>query len=218
MADAGAPPEPAAATDADAEPAEPAYTARGLNLSDALAADAGDEALRRYKQSLLGDAVLLGADAETRRVVIRSVSLVVDGRPPIVLPLATPDEQAASSAARLVVKEGATYVLRLTFTVHREVVLGLRWSHVVTRLGVPVDRDSVVLGAYAPRVAPPYEFELPATEWPSGMLARGSYRCGAWYRAAHAGGWAHCEQRPSSSPTLRTPYTAPRDCVSTAAA
>jgi Rho GDP-dissociation inhibitor len=164
-----------AATDGDRDvEGVPAYTAKGPSLAEALGKDADDAAMERYKASLLGGAVPDPNDPETRRVVVRSVALEVAGRPPIVMALDTPEAQRAASAARLVVKEGAEYVLALRFTVHRDTVLGLRWTNVVTRLGLPVDRESVVIGAYAPR-REPYEFRLPSAEWPSGLLARGSY-------------------------------------------
>jgi len=152
MADDSTPPPAAPAAD-DSEAPEPAYEARGLGLADALAKDADDAALARYKAALLGGATTTGGprDAETRRVVIHEVALEAEGRPDIVLPLDSATARQAAAATRIVVKEGATTTLRVRFSVHNEVVLALKWSNVVTRLGVPVDRDALVLGAYAPR-------------------------------------------------------------------
>jgi Rho GDP-dissociation inhibitor len=98
----------------------------------------------------------------------------VDGRPPIVVPLSTPEAVAAAGAAKLVVKEGAAYTTVLEFSVYRDVVLGLKFTNSVSKMGVRVDRASVMVGSYAPRPEP-YEHRLPPGEWPSGMLARGAY-------------------------------------------
>ncbi len=37
-----------------------------------------------------------------------------------------------------------------------------------------MDRQSYMIGSYAPRVEP-YEYVTPFSSWPSGMLARGHY-------------------------------------------
>lgn len=148
-----------------------------VDLATIVSKDADDEALARYKASLLGSAAdpsKAAADAETRHVVIREIRVLVDGRPDLVMKLSTPEEVKEVEGSKLVVKEGATYRLQFVFTVHRDVVLGLKFSNTVYKLGIPVDKDSVVVGAYAPRPEP-YEFTLPPAEWPSGMLARGNY-------------------------------------------
>lgn len=192
-AEEAAPLPPASAGPADVAPAledqeddtTNAYVARGLGVADVLAADAADDALTRYKKTLLGSCYSAESDEETRRVVVREVRLIVAGRPDIVIDVSNPDAVASSAANRYVFKEGATYELAIACSVHHEVVLGLRWTQAVSRLGLVVDRDAVVLGAYAPRgAAEPYTYRLPAAEWPSGMLARGQYRCVAALCAA----------------------------------
>ena len=181
----GASPSPPLA-DAGAAESAPTHgytpSSHGVDLLTAAAATEADASLAKYKASLLGgvDVAAVASDAETRRVVIRGLTIMLDpaegGRPDMCLPL-------DASPIRLVVKEGATYTLRITFTVHRDIVLGLTFSNRVTRMGLPVDSDTVVLGAYAPR-AEPYVFDLPPAEWPSGMLARGSYGCSSTFTDA----------------------------------
>jgi Rho GDP-dissociation inhibitor len=169
--------------DGDAPAADGYVPPPPVDLAALAARTEADAALQRYKESLVGSAATAGvsspasADPETRPVVVREIRVLVDGRPDVVLRVGTPDEVAATAAAPpLVFKEGATYRLRFVFTVHRDVVLGLRFANVVSRLGVPVDRDALVVGAYAPRGADaPYDFTTPPAEWPAGLLARGGY-------------------------------------------
>lgn len=187
-----APPPP---VDPDDAPPDDGYAvAPPVALATLLQRDSDDAALERYKASLgvsRGGAAAAASDAEARHVVIHELRVCVEGRPDLVLPLATPAEVKATAAARLRVKEGATYTLRVTFSVHREIVLGLRFSNRVFRMGVPVDSDAVVVGAYAPR-AEPYTYDLlSGAEWPSGMLARGAYT--ARSRFTDADGATHLE-------------------------
>lgn len=187
---APAPPVP----DDDAPPDDGYAVAPPVALATLAQRDTGDAALERYKAALgvsVGAAAAAASDAEARHVVIHELRVCVEGRPDLVLPLATPAAVAATAATRLRVKEGATYALRVTFTVHREIVLGLRFSNRVYRMGVPVDSDVVAIGAYAPRPEP-YSFDLlSGAEWPSGMLARGAYT--ARSRFTDADGATHLE-------------------------
>ena len=109
-------------------------------------------ALARYKASLLGQATLpavLAADPETRRVVIHELRIIVAGRPDIVLPLDTPEKVLAVESHRLIVKEGLAFSTKLIFSVHHDVVLGLRFAQKVTRLGVTCDTINIMIGSCA---------------------------------------------------------------------
>lgn len=110
-------------------------------------------ALARYKASLLGQAAqapgALAADPETRRVVIHELRIIVAGRPDIVLPLDTPERVLAVESQRLVVKEGLAFSTKLIFSVHHDVVLGLRFAQKVTRLGVTCDTINIMIGSCA---------------------------------------------------------------------
>uniref|UniRef100_A0A915Q535 Uncharacterized protein n=1 Tax=Setaria digitata TaxID=48799 RepID=A0A915Q535_9BILA len=60
------------------------------SVSEIIATDANDESLNRYKQALLGQAksgqVIVDA-ADPRNVLVRSITLVVEGRPDITMHL-----------------------------------------------------------------------------------------------------------------------------------
>jgi Rho GDP-dissociation inhibitor len=124
---------------------------------------------------LLAGAAAVPADPLGRQVVVRELRIVVEGREDIVIPLATPQGVAAAQAApKLVVKEGCEHVVRVVFSVYGDIVSGLKLTNSVSKLGVRVDRTVIMLGSYAPRPEP-YTFSAPVAEWPSGMLARGTY-------------------------------------------
>ena len=74
----------------------------------------------------------------------------------------------------IVIKEGATYGLKLRFRIQHEIVTGLKYLHVVKRLGVTVDKAEEMVGSYGPQ-AEPHERRFPQEEAPSGMMARGTY-------------------------------------------
>lgn len=48
------------------------------------------------------------------------------------VPLSTPEQVAAAEATPIVVKEGVTYVTKIVFSVHKDVVLGLKFATVVS--------------------------------------------------------------------------------------
>lgn len=190
MADAETPPAPPAAPpaagEAEGDAGDGYVPAAKVDLATLVAKDAGDESLARYKAALLGaaatasSAAAAAAAGETRHVVIHSIRILVAGRPDVVMPLATSQDVAGVEAGRVVVKEGVEHRICITFSVHRDIVSGLRFTNKVFKLGIPVDTDRVVIGSYAPR-AEPYEFTLPPQEWPSGMLARGNYTARATF-------------------------------------
>ena len=93
----------------------------------------------------------VASDPETRRVVIHEMRIEVEGRPDIVIELDSPDKVAAAEQNKIVVKEGATYVTKIVFSVHKDVVLGLKFSNVVySGIGIPLDMVSQMIGSYPP--------------------------------------------------------------------
>ena len=64
------------------------------------------------------------------------------------------------------IEEGAEYTIGIEFKVNNEIVSGLRYSQVVTRKGIKVDKMNLMVGSYAPR-ADDYTFTTDADEAPS---------------------------------------------------
>eukprot|EP01130_Rhizamoeba_saxonica_P017057 TRINITY_DN80_c0_g1_i1.p1 TRINITY_DN80_c0_g1~~TRINITY_DN80_c0_g1_i1.p1 ORF type:complete len:107 (-),score=22.85 TRINITY_DN80_c0_g1_i1:90-410(-) len=77
----------------------------------------------------------------------------------------------------MVIKEGCHYKMRVTFRVQHNIVLGLKISSSISRLGKKI-KDEEMLGTYPPS----NEFtavDLPKNGWheaPSGKVYRGDYK------------------------------------------
>lgn len=59
-------------------------------LSEIVSADQDDESLQKYKESLLGSAIaneVIVDDSNPNRVIVKSLSLLVDGRPDMIIDL-----------------------------------------------------------------------------------------------------------------------------------
>ncbi|VDN20352.1 unnamed protein product [Gongylonema pulchrum] len=144
------------------------------SVSEIIAADANDESLNRYKQALLGQAkseqVIVDAN-DPRNVLVRSITLVVEDRPDITMRL----DNEQSNEASFTIKEGAAYRIRFDFHVQREICTGLKYVQKVTRHSIPVDRETFMMGSYAPKMEL-QSFITPVDEAPSGLLHRGTYK------------------------------------------
>ena len=137
--------------------------------------DAGDESLRRWKESLgISSSATQGAmDPHAPRLVIHSLALeseqLPDGR--VGIQLDRPGELEKVAKTPLQITEGIEYAVTIQFTVGREVLSGLKYIHVVKRAGIAVDRMEEMIGSYPPR-AEPYTKRFAPNTAPSGFLAR----------------------------------------------
>ena len=116
-----------------------------------LPADAGDESLQRYKESLgLGGGKDLSDPNDPRVCIIQSLTLETPGRDPVTIDLSVPGSEATLKDHPFTIKEGSRFTMVATFKVQHEVLSGLRYVQVVKRKGVRVSKDSEMLGSYAP--------------------------------------------------------------------
>jgi Rho GDP-dissociation inhibitor len=76
-------------------------------------------------------------------VTVKSLKLQIEGRPDVVL-------DPLSTAVEPVIKEGVEYRLVIDFHVSNNVVSGLKYLHVVKKMGVKVDKMEEMLGSYSP--------------------------------------------------------------------
>eukprot|EP01112_Ceratiomyxa_fruticulosa_P012078 TRINITY_DN3325_c0_g2_i1.p1 TRINITY_DN3325_c0_g2~~TRINITY_DN3325_c0_g2_i1.p1 ORF type:complete len:207 (-),score=49.42 TRINITY_DN3325_c0_g2_i1:161-781(-) len=150
-------------------------------LQDLLAADAEDESLRKYKESLLGSAATGGPSVtdDPRRVVIKEMRVIFEDRPggDIVYSLESVEELKKMKETPFTLKEGCNYKIRVVFKVQHDIVSGLKYVNFVYRKGVRVSKDDSMLGSFGPQPKP-HEVTFPRIGWdeaPSGLLARGSY-------------------------------------------
>ncbi|MFH4979611.1 hypothetical protein AB6A40_006320 [Gnathostoma spinigerum] len=144
------------------------------SVSEIIAADAEDESLNRYKEQLLGGAksgeVVVDA-SDPRNVLVKSITLMVDGRPDITMLL---DKEHLNDVA-FKLKEGTQYRIRFDFYVQREICMGLKYIQKVYRHGVSVDRDVYMVGSYGPKLEL-QSYVTPVDEAPQGLLHRGVYK------------------------------------------
>jgi len=132
--------------------------------------DADDESLVNYKKTLLNiDDGASPAD-DPRKVIVESMSFVVEGRDDEMMNL-TGDLKTL----KLVVKEGAEYKIKIGFKIHHEIVAGLRYHHVVKRKGVNADKQTYMVGSYGPK-SEQQSWLSPIDEAPKGMIYRGNYK------------------------------------------
>lgn len=109
-----------------------------------------------------------------RQVVIQDMRIVVDNRPDIILPLSTPEYISQISTTKIIVKEGTPYNIVVNFRVYKDIVLGLKCTNIVKKLGIKVDTVKQMIGSYAPK-ATEYSYTFPKDEFASGILARCAY-------------------------------------------
>jgi len=133
--------------------------------------DAGDESLVKYKQQLLGYFDDIAYDKNDKRKVI--VTRVEVHSPE----LATPkfiDVGVASSGDLLKIKEGCLFHIEVSYHVQHEIVSGLKYEQTVKCKGITVDKDSVMIGSYAPRKQH-YIYKTEEENAAKGMLKRHVY-------------------------------------------
>lgn len=151
-------------------------------LSSILAKHQGDASLEKYKRDLLGDAAVggyLAADAELPRVVIEEFRIIFEGRPDkdVVYKLSTPEGLHELKTKAFDIKQGSLYKFRISFTVNREIVVGLQFKNTV-RSKVKNEVESCMLGCYGPS-SEPHVFEYPRCDWaqaPKGLMFRGKWK------------------------------------------
>lgn len=146
------------------------------SLNEIINADKEDESLQKYKQTLLGmatkDEVVVEPN-NPNRVIVKSLALLVEGRPDVVLDL-NPENLENVKKSLFVIKEGIPYRLRIDFVVQREIVTGLKYVQKINRHGIQVEKITQMVGSYAPK--PEIQsYTSPLEEMPSGLLARGTY-------------------------------------------
>uniref|UniRef100_A0A1B6DY17 Rho GDP-dissociation inhibitor 3 n=1 Tax=Clastoptera arizonana TaxID=38151 RepID=A0A1B6DY17_9HEMI len=144
-------------------------------IEEILEADKEDESLRKYKETLLGEAKegkVVVDPSDERKVLVKRLALCVPGRPDMELDLTTDLSQLKKQV--FVIKEGVSYKIRIDFIVQREIVHGLKYVQKTYRMGVPVDKMTHMVGSYPPR-SEMHSYTTPPEDAPSGMISRGTY-------------------------------------------
>merc|ERR1711872_170078 len=109
------------------------------SIDDMLQHDKDDESLQKYKAALLGGAVA-GSGAivvepdDPRKVIVKKLSLVVEGRDDVTIDL-TEDLKVIKSKS-FTLKEGIKFRIKIDFIVQREIVHGLKYVQKTYRAGI----------------------------------------------------------------------------------
>merc|ERR1711916_195569 len=126
------------------------------DLDELVNLDQDDDALQRWKASILEGADATADDGSGRQIVITEFSFLGEGRDPITYDLSTEEALEELKATEIIVTQG------------------LKYKHKVKRMGKKLDAANLMLGSYAP--GPDIRtFTTDPEVAPSGMLARASY-------------------------------------------
>uniref|UniRef100_A0A0N4ZMC9 Rho GDP-dissociation inhibitor n=1 Tax=Parastrongyloides trichosuri TaxID=131310 RepID=A0A0N4ZMC9_PARTI len=144
------------------------------SLNEILTADAQDESLNKYKQKLLGtNAENLVIDPTiSSNCILKSIALEVDN---VISNKVEFTKSKPPSDLSIAIKEGVNYRIVFEFYVQREIITGLKYCQKTSRHGIPVDKEVIMLGSYAPK-KDFYTYKTTVCEAPKGMLHRGKYK------------------------------------------
>lgn len=112
-------------------------TAKALSTNTECLTDQNDESLRKWKASLgLGQGESISDASDPRKVIILSLGLEVEGRPDIIIELNSPGALESLNKHPFTIKEGATFRMKAKFKVQHQILSGLKYVQVVSRMGM----------------------------------------------------------------------------------
>jgi len=133
--------------------------------------------MRKWKASLgLGSGDSISDPNDPRKVIILSLGLEVQDRSDIIIDLSQPGALETLSKHPFTIKEGATFRMKARFKVQHQILSGLKYVQVVSRMGLK-NKMQEMIGSYPPNTSDKQEYEKrfePETA-PSGMIGRGKY-------------------------------------------
>ena len=114
-------------------------------------ADANDESLNKWKKSLgLGTGTDLSDAKDPRKVIIFSLGLEVEGRSDIIIDLTKPGALEDLNKHPFTIKEGATFRMKARFKVQHQILSGMKYVQVVSRMGVKNKMQEMIVRIYSP--------------------------------------------------------------------
>ncbi|KAK5741918.1 rho GDP dissociation inhibitor [Elasticomyces elasticus] len=139
--------------------------------------DQNDESLRKWKESLgIGSGKSISDPNDPRKCIILSLGLEVEGRSDIVIDLTKPGALDGLNKHPFTIKEGATFRMKACFKVQHQILSGMKYVQVVSRVGLK-NKMQEMIGSYSPNTTdkPEYEKRFETETAPSGMIGRGHY-------------------------------------------
>lgn len=118
-----------------------------LSSDFSLPIDQEDESLNRWKASLgiSSSPALPVPSGDTRRCIIKSLALEVEGRPDMTIDLSAPGAVDKLKDKPFTIKEGAKFRMKASFVVQHDVLSGLKYLQVVKRKGIRVGKDEEMI-------------------------------------------------------------------------
>ena len=121
-------------------------TATRLCSCTTLHVDQNDESLRKWKESLgLGGGNTISDPNDPRKVILLSLGLEVEGRPDIVIDLTQSGALETLNKKPFTIKEGATFRMKARFRVQHDILSGMKYVQVVSRMGVKQKMQEMIV-------------------------------------------------------------------------
>lgn len=106
--------------------------------------------MRKWKQSLgLGTGSDLSDPNDKRRVIILSLGLEVQGRSDIIIDLSKPGAVEELNKHPFTIKEGATFRMKARFKVQHQILSGMKYVQVVSRMGVKNKMQEMIVCSHS---------------------------------------------------------------------
>jgi Rho GDP-dissociation inhibitor len=108
--------------------------------------DQNDESLRKWKESLgLGSGQTISDPNDPRTVILLSLGLEVEGRPDIIIDLTQTGALESLNKKPFTIKEGATFRMKARFRVQHDILSGMKYVQVVSRMGVKQKMQEMIV-------------------------------------------------------------------------
>jgi len=139
-----------------------------------------DPAMKKYYENLVGNTKdIYSPKDDPRTVVVTELRIIHEEKPgqDDVFLLATEEDQKKMKKTPFTLKEGENWKISVSFRAQHNIVSGLKIENAVSKMGINVDKDVLVLGSYRPQKEP-HSVTFPKIGWneaPEGTLARGDY-------------------------------------------
>jgi len=149
--------------------------APGKSVDEYRNLDAGDESLARWKASLGLDSATSG-EKSGPKLTILSLELTSPTLPEgkaLKLDLTSEKQRTYYETNPVQVKEGAAYKAIITYKINHSIVTGARYIQVIKGTVVK-EKVEAMLGSYSADPNP-RSTEVISDEFPSGLIARGTY-------------------------------------------
>ncbi|KAH0786357.1 rho GDP-dissociation inhibitor 1 [Histomonas meleagridis] len=138
-----------------------------------------DESVRKWKESLLGDAAggdlsLASPKDDPRLVIAKEFKVVIHGGNTYTYNLEDKDQLNDLKKNGYVLKGGQTFHYEVTILVHHDIVLGITFETKAKKM-LAKQEASFEIGSYPPTIAPITK-ALDECEVPVGKMTRGEYK------------------------------------------